>query len=205
MSTPLSTLRRRVTGFTLMELMLTLTVAAVLAAVAIPNMRDFIRNNRLTSASNDLLRSFQVARSEAVKRQRVVAVCASANAADDDAICSNGAFSGWIVFVDENNNWDRDPADADEVVISRGTVDAGVSVVNDNSGVVSYAGTGFANATPGQTPTSRVVVCDARGAAIVGANSVARAVLIDATGRSRVARDGATVTNTLAGIGETCP
>src|SRR5437879_8006196 len=47
-------------GFTLTELMVTLAVAGILMAVAVPNMRTFIQNNRLSAASNDLLRSFQM-------------------------------------------------------------------------------------------------------------------------------------------------
>ena len=59
--------------------MITVAVAGTLAAIAVPNMRDFMRNNRLSSAANDMLRSVQVARSEAVKRQQIVATCASAD------------------------------------------------------------------------------------------------------------------------------
>lgn len=189
-------------GFTLFELMITIAVAGVLAAVAVPNMRDFVRNNRLASAANDLLRASQVARSEAIKRQRVVAVCASANPDSDDAECSNGSFTGWIVFEDVNNTWQRE---AGEEVLEREQVGAGVTVVNDNDGIVSFTATGFANSTPGHAATTRVVACDVRGNVQVGANSVARALVIENTGRTRVTRDYGQISAALGAVGGTCP
>ncbi|MFO7306949.1 MAG: GspH/FimT family pseudopilin [Gammaproteobacteria bacterium] len=189
-------------GFTLMELMLTLAVAAVLAAVAVPNMRDFIRNNRLTSAANDLLRSVQVARSEAIKRQTFVAACASANPDAQDAKCSGGPFGGWIVFEDKNNNWARD---SDEEIIDRKAVPTGVVSVSNNDGVVSFAATGFSNKTPGRTATDRVVFCDERGNKRVGDNSTARALIIEPAGRARVTRLLEDVTRALSDIGASCP
>jgi len=62
--------KSRRAGFTLIELMVTLSVAAILMAIAIPNIRNFLSNNRLSSGVNDLLHSIQVARTEAIKRQQ---------------------------------------------------------------------------------------------------------------------------------------
>lgn len=185
-------------GFTLIELMLTIAVAALLAAIAVPNMRDFIRNNRLTAASNDLLRSIQLARSEAIKRQQFVAVCASSDPDDEDATCSDGAFTGWVVFVDSNNNWERDSG---EEILDRAGVDEGVSVFNDATGKVSFAPSGFANITSGQTAVSRVAICDVRGNKQIGTNSVARALIIEATGRARVTKEYDEVASAVATAG----
>src|SRR5438045_7080259 len=87
-------------GFTLTELMVTVAVAGVLAMVAVPNMRTFLQNNRLSSASNDLLRSFNLARTEAIKHQANVVVCAVADPTLAVPVCSYGPFKGWIVFQD---------------------------------------------------------------------------------------------------------
>src|SRR5882762_7875806 len=95
-------------GFTLTELMVTVAVAGVLAMVAVPNMRTFLQNGRLSSASNDLLRSFNLARTEAIKHQANVVVCASAAPTAAVPQCSYGPFNGWIVFQDTNLNWQWD-------------------------------------------------------------------------------------------------
>ncbi len=55
-------------GFTLIELMLTLTVAAVLAVLAVPAFREFVANQRVRTASFDLMSMLTMARSEAIKR-----------------------------------------------------------------------------------------------------------------------------------------
>lgn len=87
-------------GFTILELLVTLSVAAVLTAVAVPSFRDFVANSRVSSASNLLVTHLNAARSEAVTRGMPVAICASS----DQATCSESTSwsSGWIVFTDDS-------------------------------------------------------------------------------------------------------
>lgn len=189
---------------TLYELMLTLAVAAVLAAIAIPNMRDFIRNSRLTAVANDLLRSMQVARSEAIKRQRRVAICASANPAAAAAACSNGAFNGWIVFEDTNGDWEVSAGE--EIIERHDLVHASLSLVHDNDSIFSFSPSGFPTPAGAKEPVRNIVICDDRGTASIGSNSTARAVvLVGTTGRFRVTRDAADVEDAIDDIGSTCP
>ncbi len=78
------------TGFTLIELMVTIAIAAILLAVAIPNFIPTITSNRLTTHANELVTALNLARSEAIKRgQEVVVRKMGANWED-----------GWQVFVD---------------------------------------------------------------------------------------------------------
>src|SRR5438067_12240404 len=89
-------------GFTLTELMVTVAVAGVLAMVAVPNMRTLLQNNRLSSASNDMLRSFYLARTEAIKHQANVVVCAVADPTLTAPTCSYGPVRGRIVLQDKH-------------------------------------------------------------------------------------------------------
>ena len=78
-------------GFTLIELMVTLAIAAILLMVAIPSMTTYKRNAELTSATNTLLGSINAARGEAMKRGMNAMVVPTNNGTDWNA--------GWIVFV----------------------------------------------------------------------------------------------------------
>jgi type IV fimbrial biogenesis protein FimT len=182
--------------------MITLAVAAVLATVAIPNLRSFIQNSRLSSAANDLLRSFQLARTEALKRQLPVAVCASAAPTAPAPTCSYGPFKGWIVFVDTNSNWQVDNG---ELILERHElIDSSVTVKTDNNGIQQYLATGFASPPGAESPTRNILLCDVRGNQLVGTNSVERAVLITSAGRARVSKAAADVAS-AAGAAGACP
>jgi len=88
-------------GFTLIELMVTLAVAAILLTVAVPNFREFIERNRVSSTTNILVGALQLARSEAIKRGNYpVILCKSSNGTS----CSSSAAwkDGWLLYADTN-------------------------------------------------------------------------------------------------------
>lgn len=105
---------KRQNGVTLIELMVALSVAAILLSLAIPSFRETIMRNRLTSINNEFMGAINFVRSEAIKRGQSITLCKST----DGAACStdNAVFweDGWFAFAD---------TDAD------GTVDTGETVL----------------------------------------------------------------------------
>lgn len=102
-------MNKRHSGFTLLELLTVVTIAGLLLAVAVPSMRAFIQNGRMTGSANDLVRTLQVARSEAIKRRRNVVVCTAADPLSTTPACDDEpTLNGWFVFVDNNADgaWD---------------------------------------------------------------------------------------------------
>lgn len=92
---PSSALQR---GFTLLELMITAAILAILTGLAIPAFSEIILKNRLTSQARDLLAGSLIARSEAIKRNQTVTLCASS----DGSTCTGTWVNGWIVLTADN-------------------------------------------------------------------------------------------------------
>jgi type IV fimbrial biogenesis protein FimT len=82
-------------GFTLVELMVTLAVAAIILAIAAPSFSQMIRDHRLITTANDFMGTMQLARSEAIRRGVQVTML---------PITQGDWSSGWNVFTDWNGN-----------------------------------------------------------------------------------------------------
>lgn len=110
-------------GFTLVEMMITLAIAAILLTVAVPSFQAFIENNRLATNANNFISMLQYAKSEAVKRNATVSLCAgnptSGCVCNVQAGCDANWKNGYIVFTDPNVNC---------------TVDNGEQILRTNEG-----------------------------------------------------------------------
>lgn len=88
-------------GFTLLELIITIALAAILLGLAVPSMHTFIQNNRISGQTNELVAALNLARSEAIKRGRGAWVCASADPDAENPACSGNDDwdDGWLVVA----------------------------------------------------------------------------------------------------------
>ena len=80
-------------GFTLIELMVTVAILAILVGIGVPAMNNFLNSNRHTAHTSSLKQAIQYARSEAVAKNQDVSICASS----DGATCTGAWSQGWIV------------------------------------------------------------------------------------------------------------
>ncbi|HEX7342312.1 MAG TPA: GspH/FimT family pseudopilin [Rhodanobacteraceae bacterium] len=83
----------RARGFTLVELMITIFVAAILITIAVPSFQHVIASTRLTTTSNSLVNALQVARMQAIKRNADAQFCGN-NANDNGTATTLGAACG---------------------------------------------------------------------------------------------------------------
>ncbi|MDG4559694.1 MAG: Tfp pilus assembly protein FimT/FimU [Candidatus Competibacter sp.] len=168
------------TGFTLMELMVTVAVAAILLFVGVPTFQETINNNRLTSNANALVAALNLARSEAIKRNTRVTLCKSA----DGASCTAGGdyAQGWIVFADPNANG---AIDAGEPIIQVGqALSGGLTLTGNGVGGVadsiSYVSAGVSQSNGGGPQNGTLTLCK------TGYTASSRQLVLTRGGRLRV-------------------
>ena len=171
--------KSRVGGFTLIELIVTLSVAAIVLSVGVPSFRGVIMDNRLVSQSNQFVTSVKMARSAAVRYQRPATVCSSANFDAAVPTCSGDPdwSDGWFVWVDKN----RDAlTDANEVIAVFGPINNASTLSSGTASSFTYDARGFATPAVG----GELRLCDSRTA------ETGRLIKVNLVGRTNVKRDG---------------
>jgi type IV fimbrial biogenesis protein FimT len=172
---------RRLRGFTLVELMVTIAIAAVLMLVAAPTYMDARRNALLSDTVDSLVSSAASARAAALKSGRDAYVQVL-----DAGV---GWRSGWVVYVD--NNWNEQfDAGTDEMVLRQEALPTEVTVGTSgtstlSSGYIRYIGSGF--------PRSKSSPAVAVGGALSMETSSRKInITLEPAGRLRSCRAGST-------------
>lgn len=151
-------------GFTLFELIITITIAAILMALALPAMRSFVLDQRLTTQANDFIADLNYARSEAVRRGTSVTICRQGGTITSPSCNSAAPWGGGrIVFVDGVGNGNGTIDAGDTILRVRESLDGNntMDVVGGVAlGNIVIANTGLTTMTTGQEAALRI--CDTR-------------------------------------------
>ena len=147
-------------GFTLMELIVTVTVMGILAAMAIPSFLSTIQNDFSINLKDDFVLSMQFIRSEAIKRASNVSMCAPSDSTF--SACGSNWALGWFIFVDVNGNGTYNGG-TDTILRRFSLTGTNAVVTSTGANFATYTSAGFpSNATGGLTYTIYATGC--RGA-----------------------------------------
>ena len=186
--------KKRESGFTLYELLITVVIVGIILSLGVPNMAEFRQNSRITNTANELLSSFQLARSEAARSKANVTICASSNALATNPQCGGSFDVGWMIFVDLDGDIDVD--NDEEVLKAYPAIPDSIDIItNDGAMFFSFAPTGLGRGdVGGATALQTARICDARGNVVAsGGSSAARFFVATPLGRATIIRDVAQI------------
>jgi type IV fimbrial biogenesis protein FimT len=159
-------------GLTLIELLIALAIAAILATIALPSFNDLLRRKEINGEANALFSMLYLARSEAIKRSSVVTICKSS----DSESCGGTWSDGWLMFADQNKDGTLDTG---ETLITHGRIREKIAV-----GWVAFGSNNYIRFTPrGMTlaQNGTFTICPKNAD-----QQIARAVVISKTARVRI-------------------
>lgn len=169
---------QRDAGFTLVELIVTMTLVAILLVFVVPSFSALWRENRLATQANLFLSSLRLARSEALMRGMRVTLCKSA----DGRQCTldGGYEQGWLVYVDQHNTAQvEDQASIIAVVPGMPGPSFHLTGNRPVARYVSYLADGRTSQHSGAFQAGTLTLCDSPGA---------RLIIINSAGRARVSK-----------------
>lgn len=190
---------RQAHGFTLIELMVVMGIAAVLATLAAPSFTRLLQSNTISSNVNLFLADMRFARSESIRLGGAVVICRSDAPEASSPTCGsgsgpggNGWVSGWIIFQDLDNDGNKD---------NSGSVDPLLRVQAPITSMDSIVEGGSSSSTKLRfTATGRLLNLSSATQFQFGggnySNEVQRVVCINLSGRARIAGDGTTSCST---------
>lgn len=140
-------------GFTLIELIVTIAVAAILIGIAIPSFRNLIVSNRLNTISTEMVSAISFARSESVKRNSPIVLCRAASSTAT-ACASGDEWTHWVILSGSD-------------VIRRGEINSHNSTIRVSSDLtndqVVFAGDGLARTGGNIINESEISICSTFG------------------------------------------
>ncbi len=164
-------------GFSLIEMMITLSILAIITMISIPNQTPVMKQKQVSTSLHDLMKSFSYARTKAVTTQVPVVICAKPNTTSMQCTSSPDPDpewqKGWLVFQDSNNNYRYD---TNEILFQSH------DGFDDNIGIFDANGLGnnlaFYNNGKADIDTMKtIVVCDQSGH-----SKAARGIALSVTG-----------------------
>ena len=166
-------------GFTLIELMVTVSIAAILMMVAAPSFVSYQRNSELSSITNTFLSAINAARGEAMKRNMYAGISPRD---------SSNWSSGWIVYIDKNMDHNFSASD-DDVIFEQSSPPSYISITgtgtaSESPPYVSYNGSGYPRKTSGGFDALTISLTRNDVSAAEAAEQTRR-LIVAASGRTR--------------------
>jgi type IV fimbrial biogenesis protein FimT len=169
-------------GFTLIELMVAIAILAILLGIAVPSFNDAALGSKLGSYANSFVSGTSLARSEAIKRNTTIVLCASANGTS--CATSGGWEQGWIVACRTTDNIACDGAGPNWLVFQKQSALPSGFKATEGSALISM---NFAPSGVGTT-AANITIC--RATPTVGTQQ--RQIQVSATGRASISRISST-------------
>jgi type IV fimbrial biogenesis protein FimT len=160
-------------GYSVVELMVVLAVAAILLAIGVPSFCSLLQNQKMTTTVNDFFASINLTRSEAIQRGVRVDLVPAGDGSD--------WVKGWIVLIDQNGNQRADAGE--QIIFSHGPVSQGIVIqsafTDSKKQYLAYNGTG-------RTRTNANSQTPQLGSWSFTLDNQARRIVINFLGRPRV-------------------